>query len=397
VSRVIYLSKARLPTEKAHGFQIMKMCEGMAALGHDVELLHPWRRQSDSALAETDAFSYYGVSPTFRVRTLANWDVIRLERHVPGLPFRALFKAHEFAWARVAARRAAAANPDLVYTRDAWSAYWSARFARACAFEAHLPPTGARARAVRRFSRRPSTRAVFALTNHTAGHLEAAGVPRQKLQVLPHAVDVAAFANAPQKGEARQLLGLPPQRPIIGYIGRFHTMGKEKGVLDLIRAMAAVELRQIDPLLLCVGGPMDPVSGYMDFATSIGVPGSAIRFADRVPNPDVPTWLAALDVAVIPYPAAERYPAASPLKLLEYMAAGLPIVATDLPALQEVIDDGENGLLVPPGDPESLARALTRLLEDPATARTLGDRARRHAARHTWRQRAEHALTTLSS
>jgi hypothetical protein len=56
VSRIVYLSSARLPTEKAHGFQVMKMCEAMAGLGHDVDLLHPRR---GSAPAETDPFAYW--------------------------------------------------------------------------------------------------------------------------------------------------------------------------------------------------------------------------------------------------------------------------------------------------------------------------------------------------
>ena len=77
-------------------------------------------------------------------------------------------------------------------------------------------------------------------------------------------------------------------------------------------------------------------------AESLGIPSSALRFVDRVPTPAVATWLAAVDVGAMPYPATEHYATAmSPLKLFEYMAAGLPIVATDLPALREVLHDGD--------------------------------------------------------
>jgi glycosyltransferase involved in cell wall biosynthesis len=228
-------------------------------------------------------------------------------------------------------------------------------------------------------------------------------VPRHKLEVLPDAADLTAFADAPSTEEARQRLGLPLRRPIIGYVGRFETIGIEKGIRDLIRAMAVSELRRLDPLLLCVGGPMDLAVRYTDLALSLGIPSSALRFVDRVPNPEVPTWLAALDVGAIPAPAAsdsrfhaaERYRAAtSPLKLFEYMAAGLPIVAADLPGVREVLDDGENGLLVPPGNTEALARALRNVLDDATMASTLGDRARRDAARYTWHRRAERALAS---
>lgn len=393
MSHIIFLSNARLPTEKAHGFQVMKMCEGMAALGHDVELLHPWRRQADSALADADPFVYYGVQPTFRLRTLANWDVVRLNQRLPGPAFRVLFAAQTAGWALLAARRAAQANPDLIYTRGPWFAYWVAKFRRPCALEIHLPPNRTTAPLVRRFSRGRCARAVFALTSHTATELEAAGVPREKVEVLPDAADLAAFGAAPAKEDARRQLGLPLHGPIIGYIGRFHTMGKEKGILDLVHAMADPELRELNPLLLCVGGPIDPVPQYTALAQSLGVPADSLRFVDRVPTPEIPTWLAALDVGTLPYPDAEHYPTAmSPLKLFEYMAAGLPIVATDLPSLRDVLEDGENALLVPPGDPVSLARSLTRILEDARAARALGDRARRDATQYTWSRRAERAL-----
>jgi glycosyltransferase involved in cell wall biosynthesis len=401
VSRIVYLSSARLPTEKAHGFQVMKMCEGLASVGHDVELIHPHRLQTDPALAAADPFEYYGVRPAFRLRTISNWDVVPLERRMPRAAFRALYAAHQVSWGAHGARRASQRKPDLIFTRDASFAYWASRLGRACAYEAHLPPTSRSARLVRGFSRRAATRAVFALTSQTAADLRAVGVPGSKVSVLPDAADLDAFAAAPARDEARRLLGLPARRPIIGYVGRFTTLGMEKGVGDLVRAVADPELRRLDPLLLCVGGPMDPVRGYEELGESLGVPSSAMRFVDRVPNPEVPTWMAALDVAVMPAPAtggnggpdglaAGHYEGAtSPLKLFEYMAAGLPIVAPDLPGVRDVLGDGENGLLVTPRDPGRLAGALTRVLRDAGAARALAEGARRSAGQHTWERRAE--------
>jgi glycosyltransferase involved in cell wall biosynthesis len=393
MSHVVYLSSARLPTEKAHGFQIMKMCEGIAALGHEVDLFHPQRHQTDSSLVGMDPFTYYGVAPTFRVSTLPNVDVIRYGKRLPDIPFRLVFAAHAMGWAAMAARRTARMRPDLVYTRDVPLAYWASRSGCPCAFEAHLSPTVRTTPLIRGFSKRASTRAVFALTSYTANDLRAAGVPGHKLEVLPDAADLAAFAGAPAKEDARRQLDLPADRPIIGYIGRFHTMGKEKGITDLIRAMADPELRRLDPLLLCVGGPMDPVNEYIALGGSLGVPTSALRFVDRVATPTVPTWVAALDVGTMPYPNTEHYATAmSPLKLFEYMAAGLPIVATDLPSVREVLTDGENGYLVPAAAPASLAATLTRVLTDTAGAQAVAARARHDAVHYTWERRAQRAL-----
>ena len=393
MSRIVYLSGARLPTEKAHGFQVMKMCEGMAALGHDVELMHPRRHQPDPALAEADPFSYYGIEPTFRVRTIANWDVVRLEHSLPRVALRAAFAAHELAWGAHAARQAVAAQPDLIWTRDPALAYWVSRLGHACAFEAHVSPSRRRAALVRSFAPRPATRAVFGTTRGIAADLQAAGVPPRKIGILPNGVDVAAYEDAPARDEARRRLRLPLGRPIVGYIGRFVTMDDEKGIPDLIRAVAAAPVRRHDPLLLCVGGPMERVPAYMSLASSVGLDPSAVRFVDRVASAEMPTWMAALDAGAMPYPAVAHYVTSmSPMKMFEYMAAGLPIVATDLPAIREVLEDGTNAVLVAPGDPRALAAALAKVLDDPVAARSMGERARQAAAQNTWRDRAERAL-----
>jgi glycosyltransferase involved in cell wall biosynthesis len=88
----------------------------------------------------------------------------------------------------------------------------------------------------------------------------------------------------------------------------------------------------------------------------------------------------------------------SPLKVFGYMAAAKPILCSDLPVLHEVIEDGRNGILVPPDDPDAWATALQRLIEDRALREQLGATA--HAdflTRHTWRQRASRVLEGLTT
>jgi glycosyltransferase involved in cell wall biosynthesis len=390
MTRIGYLVNARLPTEKAHGFQVMKMCEAMGDLGHDVELIHPYRHQDDPKLDSTDPFSYYGVRPTFRLRTLANLDVITLERMLPGAPFRALVRAQQLGWGFAAAARTPG-DRDLVYTRDTAVAYWATLLGRPCVYEAHVAPGPRAKRMVRRLARRSATRAVVAVSGDTAERLEESGVPADKLHVLPNAADAEAFAGAPSREEARRRLGLPLDRPVVGYVGRFVAVGEEKGVPDLLRALAQPELRGLDPLLVCVGGPMDVVPRYQELARSLGLPESAYRFADRVPNAEVPVWLAALDIGAMPYPTASAAISASPIKLFEYMAAGLPIVTTDLPIVRAALNEG-NALLVPPDDPAAFGRALATLIRDRPRAAALAERALRDSAGHTWLARAEQAI-----
>ena len=109
-------------------------------------------------------------------------------------------------------------------------------------------------------------------------------------------------------------------------------------------------------------------------------------------------YLAACDILVSPHgrqaDGGEFF--GSPTKLYEYMAMGRPIVASAVGQIAEVLVDGESALLVPPDDPEALARAIVRLVDDTSLRARLGQTARRAAEEsHTWRRNAERVLESL--
>ena len=388
--RVVYLGNVRLPTEKAHGYQISRMCEALADVGAEVTLLHPRRRQSDQDLARTDVFDYYGVRRVFRVRSLANLDVVPLSVRVPGWMFRPIFFIHALAWGLYAALVARRLGADVYYTRERELAIWLAVLGMRTVYEAHVVPAGPGRAVIRALARSGSLTLVVAMTSHILERLVSLGVPRSKSVVEPDAVDLALFRELPPVGECRRRVGLEGDGPIVGYVGRFNTLGLEKGIPELIRAMAGLP----DGVrLLCVGGPMDVVPAYRELALQHGIVPERLMFRDRVAPTEVPLWIGACDVVTIPWPRTEFSAFfTSPMKLFEYMAAGRPIVASDLPALRDVLVPERNSLLVEPGDPVSLAAAIGRLLADRALAGQLRDAALQDVRRHTWRGRAESIL-----
>jgi len=140
----------------------------------------------------------------------------------------------------------------------------------------------------------------------------------------------------------------------------------------------------------------DPdIAALAQHARELGV-AERVELRGHVPYNQVPTVLSGASVALLPLPdepVARLF--TSPLKLFDYMAAGVPIVASDLPALREVLQHGRNALLARPGDPDAFAAAVRLLLADPELARRLGQQARADVAGYSWSARAANLLDFL--
>ncbi len=392
-TRVVYVANVRLPTEKAHGHAIVRMCAALASAGAEVELWH----SRDNGDPTQSVFDYYTAPPSFRVRKLANLDVIPLERWLPPPVMKYLTGGQALTWAWYSAKMARHEGAQLFLTRDLWAAWWLTGRGLPVVVEIHIPPQGPGRHLLPRLGRRRSLISVVALTDRGRDRLVAAGLPSRRVTVLRSGVDLSAYSGLPDRLECRRLSGLPSDRPIVGYVGRFQTVGIEKGIPELIRSVGLLRSAHgLDPLLVCVGGPLGPVARYQALAHECGLDPDSVLFHDRVPSAQVPTWVGALDVAVVPAPAVAHFTDyASPLKIFECMAAGAPIVATDLPAHREVLAHTRTAWLVQPGSPGSLAEGISTLLSDPALRQGMASRARTTVEAFDWRRRAERMLALV--
>jgi len=155
----------------------------------------------------------------------------------------------------------------------------------------------------------------------------------------------------------------------------------------VIEAVAALP----DSRALIVGGhEQEPdLARVKAFAEQLNC-ASRVTFTGLLPPSQVATRLRECDVLTLPNPASALSNAfTSPLKLFEYMASGRPIVASDLPAIREVLRDGENAVLVAPGDPQALVGGVQRIKEDVALGARLARQAREDVRQFTWARRAE--------
>ncbi len=385
MTRLLYLANARLPTEKAHGGQIMQMCEAFAHAGAEVALWHP-RRINTPELAGVDPFDHYDVARNFTLRALPCLDLFPLAQRMgnPRFMQRLAFALQSATYTLALLWNLRRTRADVFFTRDALAAVALilAGRRRRTFYEAHRFPGSAAGRRLHRWALR-RTAGVIALTRRLAEDYAGLGVPADRIHVAPDAVRWARFAGPLDQAEARRALGLPEGAFIAGYAGRFHTMDMPKGLDTLVQAAALTE----DVHVCLVGGPAEAVGALR--ARGI-LSDKRLIYVGTVPPAEVPRCLAAFDVCVMPSPWTPFFAHyTSPMKLFEYMASDRPIVATDLPSTREIVAHEETALLVPPGDAEALAAALCRLRDDPALGAQMAARARaRVAGRYTWEARA---------
>lgn len=197
------------------------------------------------------------------------------------------------------------------------------------------------------------------------------------VEVIPNGVDQEAHDGASRRA-GRRALGIGDE-VLIAFVGSFQPWHR---VPHLVRAFAALDTAAPARLLLVGDGPdREPA---LSEARERGIE-DLVLAPGAVPPDRIPDLLAASDVGAL----AGTNDYGHPMKLLEYAAAGLPLVAPDLPPVRDVAEGVFPGVLVPPGDVLSLARAMGRLVEDPEMRLTLGGQARTRVARSAgWGPRA---------
>ncbi len=213
-----------------------------------------------------------------------------------------------------------------------------------------------------------------AASNLTGG---AAPGPGSRMRVIPNGVDVDLFRALPDRRSALSALGIEGHDgPTVGMAA---PLVRWKGQALFLEAARAILRREPGTTFLIAGGDSFAEPGYVEelraAAAAPPLEGRVrlLGFVERIQD-----LLAGLDVVVCPSVEPDPLPRA----VLEAMAAGRPVVAADSGGLPEMILDGETGLLVPPRDPEALARAVLVLLQDEEARRRMGRAASERAASH---------------
>jgi len=211
------------------------------------------------------------------------------------------------------------------------------------------------------------------------------GAAAEKVVVLPNGTEPAVFRpDTAARAKIRQQLGIPSQGIVIGFVGILRPW---HGVEMLLSAFSQIRNLPTQLVLLIVGDGPSEVE-LKQLTHSLGI-ANRVVFTGRVRHLQVAEYVASFDIAVSP--RATFY--ASPMKIVEYMATGIPVVAPDMPNVRDLISNGQNGVLFQEENTDALTKSLESLIVNPGRRATLGENARRAVVSfRTWRHNAQQVV-----
>lgn len=367
--KILYIANIRLPTEKAHGVQIMEMASALSREGTEVELVVPRRKNH----LKQDPFEFYQIENTFSVTRLFTWDLLFLGK--------VGYKITSLMFAVVAAMYAIKQR-QLVYSRDELVLFLLSFFGKQYVFEPHIAKWNFIERMVME-----RALLIVPITQGLKDFFMKKGVPDGRMLVAPDGVNLERFAHNLSKEQSRIRLGFPLDKKIVLYSGHLYS---RKGAQTLAEAAASIGE---DTLIVFVGGNQDDIARFTGKYGGI----KNIRIMGHQPHEEVPYYLSAADVLVLPnsMKSDDSRLYTSPMKLFEYMSSGVPIVASDVPSLREVLSE-KVAVLVTPDSPEAFVEGITQILSNPAEGAEFAKRAQTDVQNYSWEKRANAILHAIN-
>lgn len=370
-----YIANIRYPTDKAHGIQVANMCEAFGRLVEKVVLIVP-RRRNDPEM-RVDPYAFYGTEKTYGIRRLPTLDLIGL------IPIRSIAFLLQSATYLLFVKLFLLFKPRrgvIVYTRELEVAVLARFLGFRSAIELHSLPR--RSGVVYR-SALHSVSSVLAISRGIGRTLVKRGYLGRVLSV-PDGVKLSLFTAEISVEEVRREFSLEGFGRIALYAGHLYAW---KGMQTALDAAS-----HTPDITFCFAGGTEV--DRREFSAELEKRGAKnCRLLGRFSYTQVPRLLRTADVLILPNTGKEDLAArfTSPLKLFEYMASGVPIVAADVPAIREIVDDSMV-FFFHADDPADLARAVRESMADPSVAEKRAHASRAAVQQYGWDSRAVRIL-----
>lgn len=375
--RILYIASVRMPDTKAAGLAIIRQCVAMADIGHEVTLLIPKRHNK----IKTDLFEYYKVKKNITVKYYPTVDLMRFWSQ--GFYVVRLSEiVFSFAYVLLGTRKT-----DVIYSRDQWMLMFPVLLGMKdkCVFEVHTKHTHEVIKLVLK-----KVRSVVAISVGLKDFYQSL-CGRADIVLAPSGVELDQFTEAPKKEVARTELKLPAQDIILGYVGKYLTMGESKGVDEIVEAFTQVFAQNPRLHLLIAGLEPYEIEVLKKVASEKGLADTAYTLRDLQPN-QFSLYLVASDILLMNYPKVEHYTYyMSPTKLFAYLASGNPIISSDLPSVRSVAED-DVVTYVAPDSVEEFKKGIERVVAKLEYLRSFSEKRKELAGQYEWKTRAKKIL-----
>lgn len=368
---IFYIADVRIPTEKAHGLQIATMCSEFSKIGLKVKLLVPTRKNK----IEQNLFNYYNITKIFTVKKIPCPTLVKFGRvgvWVQSLVFSTFVAFYILFKSKI----------KVVYCRDILPSLFACFVGKKNYYEAHDGKWNLLIRILSYFCS-----GIVAISDGVKDFYVNKGIDARRIFVARDGVDLNKFSINENKEECRKKLGLPLDKKIILYTGHLYEW---KGVDTLAEVADSLPEGSI---IVFVGGTDKDV---LFFRQKYGENPNIIILGQKS-HDDIPYYLKAADILVIPNSAKQDISRlyTSPMKLFEYMASGVPIVASNIPSLNEILNQS-SVYFFKPDDQKNLTEVITNVLYNYSEAIKKGLLAQKVVQKYSWQLRAQNISDFMS-
>ena len=370
--KIFYIANARMPTEKAHGIQLAKMCEAFMEAGANLELIVPRRK-----IAARDMQDFYGLRCKIPLKSLPVLDMYsagRLGFLIGSCSFTLSYFFY-LLYARFLYPRAVIYTIDM----DQFSFFLVPFLGLPYFVEIH----DAKERGLAFSILFRNAKGIIVINRRIQKALiKNFGIPEKNIMMYPNGIDLTLFHRAFSKNEARKILGLSSEKRLAVYVGKIYPW---KGLDILVKAASKIG----EALIYIVGGSKEEFTALLE---NPAIPPNIICVGDKNYQ-EIPLWLAAADALLVLGTQKNDYSYyhTSPMKLFEYMASGRPILASNTPANREIVSDKE-AWFYRPDNSDDLAEKFLSLFSDLEKSKAKADEATDKVKQFTWQLRANNVL-----